>query len=59
MPKAAVNKNADSLFWKREIGAARQGKVASPSRDSCLPKNFDDLFFRGDITLSSNSGHEF
>jgi hypothetical protein len=36
VPETAVNKNGNVLFAKDEIGFARQGQMAAPSRQAGL-----------------------
>lgn len=39
MPKAAVDKDDDALFWKDKIGLSVQPLIAPPSLNSMRAKN--------------------
>jgi hypothetical protein len=38
VPKAAVNKDSESLLAKREIGLSKKRRVPTPAADSVFPK---------------------
>ena len=57
MPKTAVNKYGQSLFWENKVGLAWEWLVSSPSLDAVLFEELKKFYFRGFVTLSTNVGH--
>lgn len=57
MPKATVNKNSNTRFWKSKIGPARQGIVSPPARNAEPLQEIDKRLFCRTIVFRSDATH--
>jgi hypothetical protein len=58
VPKATIHENRQTKFRKDEIGFSGQGPASSPSGDSVLSEDANQLEFRAFVPIAAHTGHD-